>query len=336
MPFNNLYATRVIGTGSAFPKKVLTNNELSKTLQTTDEWIRERTGISERRIAEPNNTEEFNSSLGLKASIRALEMAGKKPEDIDAIFYATCTGDTLVPSTACWLQQKLGATKAWGVDLNAGCSGFVFALSSADQFIKTGYIRNALVIGCDVLTAFTNWQDRGSCILFGDGAGAFVVERVSADCEHRIYSSHLQTDGTGWHYFNTPAGGSNLEVTPERHEQKLDKMQMKGREMFKVAVKTLVEFAERAVTTNGLSLSDVNWFIPHQANLRIIEAVAKRLDFPMSKVIINIDRFGNTSAATVPTAFDEAVRNGKIKSGDNVLISVFGAGLTFGSMLIRW
>ncbi len=336
MATSSPYASRITGTGSAFPERRVTNDELSKTLDTNDEWIRERTGIRERRVSEPGNPAEQNSSLGARAALRALEMAGKRPEDVDAIFYATCTPDTPIPSTACWVQKKLGAHRAWAIDLNAACSGFVFGLSSADQFIRTGAVKTALVIGADVLSSTTDWSDRTSCILFGDGAGAAVVERPDADNAHRVLSSHLQTDGELWELFHTPAGGSNLEVTPEVYEQKLHKMKMKGKEIFKVAVRTLSDFALRAAEANGMNLGDIDWVVPHQANLRIIEAVAKRLDLHMEKMIVNIDRYGNTSAATVPTALDEAVRDGRIKSGQVVLLDVFGAGLTYGSVLLRW
>jgi 3-oxoacyl-[acyl-carrier-protein] synthase-3 len=331
------FASRITGTGSAFPEKRLTNDDLSKMVETNDEWIRERTGIRERRISRPDlNEAEKNSSLAAAAAMRALEMAGKRAEDIDLILYATCTPDTLIPSTACWLQKKIGATKAWALDMNAACSGFVFALTTADSFIRSGQFKTALVVGGDLLSRFTNWDDRGSCILFGDGVGAVVVERTNAADNHRIYSSHLGSDGTLWDTFHIVAGGSNLPLTPELLEQRQDKMQMKGREMFKVAVKGLAEYAAIALESNGLTKDQLDWLIPHQANLRIIEAVAKRLEFPMEKVIVNIDRYGNTSSATVPTALDEAVRDGRIKSGHNVVLDVFGAGLTYGSMLIRW
>lgn len=335
-PILSPYASRLTGTGSAFPETRLTNDVLATRVETNDEWIRERTGIRERRISEVGNEHEFNSSLGAKAAMRALEMAGKSADDIDLILYATCTPDTLIPSTACWLQKKIGATRAWAMDLNGACSGFVFALATADAFLKSGQFKTALVVGGDILSAFTNWDDRTSCILFGDGAGAAIVERTSNTDSHRILSSHMGSDGRLWDTFHIVAGGSNKAVTPEIYAQKLDKMQMKGKEMFKVAVKGLSEFATLALESNKMGLHDLNWFIPHQANLRIIEAVAKRLDFPMEKVIINIDRHGNTSSATVPTALDEAVRDGRIKSGQTVLFDVFGAGLTYGSMLIRW
>ncbi len=331
-----MHGARISGTGSAFPAKRVTNDDLSRTLETNDAWIRERTGIIERRVADPSNPAERNSGLGLAASIRALEMAGRRPEDIDVIIYATCTPDTLIPSTAAWLQMKLGATRAWGFDLNAACSGFVYALTTADSLIRTGQVKTALVVGTDILTAFTNWEDRGSCILFGDGGGAAVVERTTPDSPSRIMSSHLGMDGKLWDYFHIPAGGSNMQVTPDAFEKRLDKMQMKGKEIFKVAVKTLADYAVAVLDENGLKPSDVDWIIPHQANLRILEAVAKRLDIPMSRVLVNIQNYGNTSSGTVPTAMDEAIRDGRIKKGQLLLLDVFGAGLTFGSLLMRW
>ncbi len=331
-----LFSSKITGTGSAFPENRLTNEELSQTVETSHNWIVERTGIQNRQISRRGNPNEYNSSLGALAATRALEMAGKKPEEIDQILYATCTPDTLVPSTACWLQKKIGANRAWAMDINAACSGFVFALATADQFIRTGQAKTSLVIGSDVLSAFTNWSDRTSCILFGDGAGAVVVEQTSSHSERRILSSHLSSDGNLWGLFHIPAGGSNQEVTPEIYQKNLHKMQMKGKEMFKSAVLTLTEFAVKALESNQLKISELDWFIPHQANLRIIEAVAKRLDFPMNKVLINIDRFGNTSSATVPSVLDENVRSGRIQPGHTVLLDVFGAGLTFGSLLLRW
>ena len=333
--FTSPFGTTILGSGSAFPARKLTNDDLSKMVDTNNEWILERTGIRERRISEPGNPAERNSSLGHRAAINALEMARRRPEDIDMILYATCTPDTLIPSTACWLQHKLGAKRAWVLDINAACSGFVYGMSIADQFIKSGSAKTALIIGAEVVSTFVNWEDRGSCILFGDAAGAMVVERCANDAPNRIFSSHLQGDGDLWEVFHMPAGGSAIEVTHGAIDQRLNKMAMKGKEIFKVAVKTLADFATRALEANGVTAEQVDWIVPHQANLRIIEAVAKRLNFPMSKVIVNVDRYGNTSAATVPTAFDEAVRDGRIKKGQLVLFDVFGAGLTYGSMLLR-
>jgi 3-oxoacyl-[acyl-carrier-protein] synthase-3 len=331
-----MYASRITGTGSAFPENKLTNAQLSARVETSHEWIVERTGIHERRISTPGNPNEFNSSLGLQAAKRAMEMAGKTADDIDQIIYATCTPDTLIPSTACWLQKKLGAKRAYAMDINAACSGFVYGVTTADQFIRTGQAKTSLVVGADILSSFTNWEDRSSCILFGDGAGAVVVEQTSAQSQSKILSCHLQSDGDLWELFHVVAGGSNMEVTPEAYEQKLNKMQMKGKEIFKSAVRTLTDFAVKALEANGLTISELDWVVSHQANLRIIEAVAKRLEIPMSKFLVNIDRFGNTSSATVPTAFDEAVRDGRIKPGQTVLFDVFGAGLTYGSILLRW
>lgn len=333
---DQLFASKIIGTGSAFPASKVSNLDLSQRVETSHDWIVERTGIHERRLSTPGDSNEFNSSLGYLAATRALEMAGKTAKDLDQILYATCTPDTLIPSTACWLQKKLGASRAWAMDLNAACSGFVFAMSTADQFIRSGQVKTSLVVGADVLSAFTNWTDRSSCILFGDGAGAVVIEQTQAHSTSRILSSHLSSDGNLWDFFHIPAGGSNQEVTPEIYEKKLHKMQMKGKEIFKSAVLTLSDFAVRALEHNSLSIQDLDWIIPHQANLRIIEAVAKRLNFPMTKVLMNIERYGNTSSATVPTVLDEAIRSKKIQSGQTVLLDVFGAGLTFGSLLMRW
>jgi 3-oxoacyl-[acyl-carrier-protein] synthase-3 len=335
------YAARITGTGSAFPKRVVTNNDLGamlaeKNIHTNDKWIRERTGIVQRRYSDLNDPSERNSSLGYEASLKALEMAGKGPEDIDQIIYATCTPDTLIPSTACWLQHKLGASRAWAMDLNAACSGFVYALSIVEQFIRSGKTETALIIGAEVLSPFINFEDRGSCILFGDGAGVAVVERVTADTSRRILSSHLLSDGSLWELLHIPAGGSNLEVTPDRYADNLHKVQMNGREIFKVAVRTLTEFARTALENNHLTISDIDWFIPHQANRRIIEAVANRLDLSMDKVLLNVDKYGNTSAATIPTVLDAALREGLIQEEQLLLLDCFGAGLTYGSILMRW
>ncbi len=335
------YTARITGTGSAFPRNRVTNETLAEQMaklgvETSDKWISTRTGIRERRFSETADSNEHNSSLGLKAAERALEMAGKNASDIEQIVCATCSPDTLIPSTACWIQHKLGARDAYALDINAACSGFVYGLSMAEQFIKTGKVKVSLVVGSEVLSPFLNFNDRTSCILFGDGAGAAVVERGVSECESRILSSHLLSDGNLWKLFYIPAGGSNLEVTPGRYYQNLHKMKMNGKEIFKVAVRTLTAFAEKALHENGLTIEDLDWLVPHQANLRIIEAVANRLKFPMDRVVVNVHRYGNTSAATVPSALDEAVRDGKIKEGDLVLLDTFGAGLTYGSVLLRW
>lgn len=335
------FAARITGTGSAFPKNRVSNSNIVKKLaklgiETSEEWILERTGIYERRISDVENPEEQNSSLAFSAAQKALDMAGKSPEDIDQIIYATCSPDTPLPSSACWLQHKLGAFRAWGMDINAACSGFIYGLATAEKFIRSGQVITSLVVGAEVLNPILNWEDRNSCILFGDGAGAAIVEQTHEDSARQILSSHLLSDGSLWELLYVPAGGSNMEVTPERYAKKLHKLKMKGKEIFKVAVKTLADFALHALKKNQMTTDDLDWFVPHQANRRIIEAVANRLELPMEKILVNVDRFGNTSAATIPTVLDEANRDGRIKKGQTVLLAAFGAGLTYGSILIRW
>jgi len=335
------FAARITGTGSAFPKRRITNDDIARELtrfgqKTNDQWIRERTGILERRISNVENEADTNSSLGARAASKALEMAGRKPEDIDQIIYATCSPDTLMPATACWLQQKIGARGAWAMDINAACSGFVYGVVTAEQFVRSGHSKKVLVVGAEVLSQLVNWQDRTICILFGDGAGAAVVERAPARSSRRILSSYLSSDGNLSRLLYIPAGGTNLEVTPARYAQNLHKMHMSGRELFKVAVRTLTECALRSLEKLHMPAIRLDWFVPHQANLRIIEAVAARIGISMDKVIINLDRYGNTSAATIPTALDEAIRDGRIRKGQTVLTDAFGSGLTAGAMLFRW
>jgi 3-oxoacyl-[acyl-carrier-protein] synthase-3 len=335
------FAARITGTGSAFPKKRVTNDDIVQKLAelgitTSDQWIRERTGICERRISDADNPAEYNSSLGLSAAQNALEMAEKSPDDIDQIIYATCSPDTPLPSSACWLQHKINADRAWGMDINAACSGFIYGLATAEKFIQTGQVKTALVVGAEVLNPIIDWEDRNSCILFGDGAGAAIVEQVPLNSSRRIIDSRLRSDGHLWDLLHIPAGGSNMELTPERYARKLHKIRMKGKEIFKIAVKTLDDFALSILKKNQMTIDDLDWFVPHQANRRIIESVACRLRLPMEKVLLNVDRYGNTSAATIPTVLDEANRDGRIKSGQTILLDAFGAGLTYGAMLMRW
>ncbi|MGA8180035.1 MAG: beta-ketoacyl-ACP synthase III [Desulfobacterales bacterium] len=335
------FAARITGTGSAFPRKHVTNDDIVQKLAelgivTSDQWIRERTGIAERRISDVANPAEYNSSLGLSAAQNALDMAGKSADDIDQIIYATCSPDTPLPSSACWLQHKINADNAWGMDINAACSGFIYGLSTAEKFIRAGQVKTALVVGAEVLNPIIDWGDRNSCILFGDGAGAAVVERVPSNSGSRILDSHLRSDGHLWDFLHVPAGGSNMELTPERYARKLNKIKMKGKGIFKIAVKTLGDFALSILKKNQLTTDDLDWFVPHQANRRIIEAVANRLKLPMEKVLVNVDRYGNTSSATIPTVLDEANRDGRIKRGQTILLDAFGAGLTYGAMLMRW
>jgi 3-oxoacyl-[acyl-carrier-protein] synthase-3 len=329
------YRSKIAATGSAFPERRVTNDDLAKRVETNDAWIKERTGINARRIADPARG-ETNSELALRASREALSRAGIAATDLDFILYATVSPDQIMPNTACILQEKLGAKRAGALDISAACSGFVYALSIADAYIRSNQCRNILIIGAEVLSTMVNWDDRGTCILFGDGAGAAVVTRATPGEKSEILSSHLYADGWLKDYFHVPAGGSASPMTHERLDQKLQYMQMKGREIYKVAVRMLADCAVEALEKNGYTIKDLDWLVPHQANLRIIEAVAKRLDFPMEKVIVNIEEFANTSAATVPTALDGAIAAGKIKRGDLVLLSVFGAGLTYGSTLLRY
>ena len=329
------FRSKILATGSAFPAQRVSNTDLAKRVETTDEWIMERTGIRARRIADPAKG-ETNSELALTASRQALERAGVSPADLDFILYATVSPDRIMPNTACVLQEKLGAKRSGALDISAACSGFVYGVSIADAFIRMGQYKNVLVVGSEILSTIVNWDDRGTCILFGDGAGVALLGRAADSDRSQIFSSHLYADGSLGDLFHLPAGGSNLPTSHDTVEQKLHFMQMKGREIYKVAVRMLADCATEALEKNGFTIADLDWFIPHQANLRIIEAVAKRLGIPMEKVVMNIEEFANTSAATVPTAFDQAIVSGRVKRGDLVLFDVFGAGITYGSTLLRY
>lgn len=335
------YAAKITGTGAAFPPTRVTNSDLSEKLarlgvETNDQWIRDRTGIMERRYADMTKEKLPNAALAAEAAQKALQMAGKSAEELDQIILGTCSPDTLLPSTACRLQHKLGAHRAWAMDINAACSGFVYGLVTADQFLSAGRSRTVLVVGSEVLHPFLDWKDRSSCILFGDGAGAAVVERVPADSEGRILSWDLSSDGKFGDLLVIPPFYSDGHLFSDEHSCNTSKMVMNGREIFKVAVRTLTEFAHLALSRNGFDIEDIDWFVPHQANLRILEAVAQRLNLPYEKVLVNVDRYGNTSAATIPTVLDEAVRDGRIQEGQLLLLDAFGAGFTYGAMLIRW
>ncbi|MGH7236756.1 MAG: beta-ketoacyl-ACP synthase III [Nitrospiraceae bacterium] len=321
---------RIAGTGSYVPERVLTNAELERLVATSDTWIVERTGIRERRIAAPGET---CSDLGTRAAERALEAAGVAAADLDLILVATCTGDAPLPSTACLIQQRLGAVRAAACDLSAACCGFVYALGVGDAYVKTGS-RHVLVIGAEVMSMLMDWTDRGTCILFGDGAGAVVLS--PSEGERGILSSHLHSDGSLWDLICVPGGGSRIPPSEKMLAERLQYMKMKGNETFKVAVKTLEEVAREALSANQLAVEDLDLYVPHQANLRIIKAVAERLGLPMEKVVLNLDRYGNTSAASIPLALDEAVREGRVKAGSLVMIEAFGSGLTWASAVIRW
>ncbi len=323
--------SRIIGTGSYLPLRVLSNKDLEKMVDTSDAWIVERTGISERRIA---SEDEAASDLACYAAEKALKDGGIKPSDIDFIIVATVTPDMLFPSTACLVQSRLGAKRAFAFDLSAACSGFIYALSVADQYIKSGMYQTGLVIGSDVFSKVTDWTDRNTCVLFGDGAGAVILKADTGD--KGIVSSHLYSDGTSWDMLYVPGGGSRIPPGEDMINNRQQFVKMRGNETFKVAVNTMCASINDALKSNGLTANDIKLFIPHQANLRIIQAIGKKLNVPMERFMINLDRYGNTSAASIPIALDEAVKEGRIEEGDNILLEAFGGGLTWGAALIKW
>lgn len=320
----------IAGTGSYVPARILTNEDLERMVATSDQWVRERTGICERRIAAGG---EACSDLAVQAGKRALTAAGLAATDLDMILVATCTGDYPLPATACLVQHQLGATKAAACDLSAACCGFVYALSVADAYVKNG-MRHVLVIGSEVMSAITDWTDRNTCVLFGDGAGAVVVS--AGDGERGILSTHLRSDGALCELIMVPGGGSRTPPSEKVLAERLQYIKMKGNETFKVAVRTLEEIARSTLSANHLSVEDIDLYVPHQANVRILKAVIERLGLPVERVMLNVDRYGNTSAASIPIALDEAVREGRIANGSLVMLGAFGAGLTWASAMIRW
>lgn len=332
-PQAGLFRTRIAGTGSYLPEKVLTNKDLEKLVETNDEWIRDRTGIGERHMAADG---ENTSDLALQASKIALKEAGLEAKDIDMILVATVSGDQIMPNTACVLQQKLGAKDCAALDISAACSGFLYGFSIADQFIKTGHSKNILLIGAEVLHRFVDYTDRNTCILFGDAAGAAVLTRASDDQDSKVYSSHLHADGSISDLFVLPGGGSAIPFSQNVLDEKLHYVRMNGREIFKHAVRTMSKACDEALAANKMNAEEVDWVIPHQANTRIIEAVAKHFGISMDKVVVEIEKMGNTSAATVIVALDKAIKSGKVKRGQNVLLTAFGAGITSGSLLMRY
>jgi len=322
---------RVIGTGSYVPENVLSNHDFEKMVDTSDEWITERTGIRERRIA---GEKQAASDLAYEASKAALKSSGLKAKDIELIIVASVSGDMPLPATACFLQDKLDAKKAAAFDVNAACSGFVFGLSVANAYIQSGTYRRILLVGAETLSKFTDWEDRTTCVLFGDGAGAVVLEATEED--RGIVSTKIHSDGGMWDLLHMPGGGSRNPASKETVKKRLHFIKMKGNETFKVAVRALESLVVETLKENRLKTSDIALLVPHQANLRIIQATAKRLGLPMEKVMINLDRYGNTSAASIPIALDEAVKTGKIRNGDYILLEAFGGGLTWASALIKW
>ncbi|MCP4913462.1 MAG: ketoacyl-ACP synthase III [Oligoflexia bacterium] len=328
--------TKIISTGMYVPERIMTNFDLEKMVDTSDEWIFERTGIKSRRISSTEGG-EFPTDMAQKATWKALESAGLEPNDIDMIIFASVTPDQKLPNSANLLQQKLGITnKCACMDIAVACSGFVYGVNMANSFIKTGMAKKVLVVGSEMLSTEVDWSDRSICILFGDGCGVAIVGEADEGDTSRILSTHLGSDGSGKEFFNQPVGGAIEPITEQHLKDKSHYMRMKGGEMFKVATRTLAENARIVLEKAGKTLDDVDWIVPHQANVRIIETTAKLLGAPMEKVIVNIGDYGNTSAATVPIAFHEAIQDGRIKRGDLVLFDAFGAGLTFGATLLTY
>lgn len=322
----------ITGTGSYLPEQVITNFDLEKLVDTSDEWIRQRTGIRERRMAEDD---EATSDLCVRAARWAIKNANINPLDIQMILVATVTPDTFFPSTACYVQKGIGAKHASAMDISAACAGFLYGLDLADGLIRSGRYDTILVVGGEIFNKIVDWSDRGTCVLFGDGAGAAVVQ--ATDEPKGILASYIGSDGdyADIDLLGIPAGGSRMPVTQKAIDQKLDKIQMNGREVFKLGVRLMPEAAQRVLRQANVNIEDIDLLIPHQANLRIIEAVGDRLGVPREKVYINVDKYGNTSAATVIIALDEAIREGRAKPGDLLLLVTFGAGLTWGSTLLR-
>ena len=319
------------GTGMSVPARVVTNRDLEQVVETSDEWITTRTGIRERRIAADG---ECLSPFAVEAGRRALESAGVPAEDVDLIILATVTPDRPIPATSCTVQHVLGATRAAAFDMAAGCSGFIYAQSVAKQFLLTGRCRNVLVIGAEVLSKYIDWKDRTTCVIFADGAGAVLMQ--AGEPPRGVLASAMHTDGSMQEFITLPAGGTQRPPSAETVREGQHFIKMKGNETFMIAVRAIEEVSREVLQASGLTPADVDWFIPHQANLRIIDAVGARLGIPGERCFIDIERYGNTSAASIPIALDEAVREGKIRRGQIVLMAAFGAGLTWGASVVRW
>ena len=332
MAARTLFTAGITGVGMSFPEKKLTNADLEKMVDTNDEWIVERTGIKERRIAEKGTGASFH---GAKAAEQAMEHAGIKPEDVDLIIVPTVTPDMLFPATACIIQDLLGCTNAWGFDLEGACSGFIFALQNARAQIEAGHAERVLVIGSEIMSSIVDYTDRNTCILFGDGAGAVVVERIPEE-KIGIIDALNRVDGTGQRFLHQKGGGSLNPPTPETIAQKMHYIHQEGRDVYKFAVKGMAGITAEVVEKNGFTGKDVDLFVPHQANIRIIEAAQRRVGLEDSQVAITIDRFGNTTSASIPSALRVAVDDGRLKEGNLVVLCAFGAGFTWGSTLLRW
>lgn len=320
----------IVGVGSYVPKNIISNFDLEKIMDTSDEWIKTRTGIRERRIVDEN---EATSDLATKAALNAIKDANLTSEDIDLIIVATITPDMIFPSTACLVQANIKATKAACFDLEAACSGFIYGITVAKQFIESDTYKHVLVIGAEALSRILDYEDRSTAILFGDGAGAVVMGPVS---EGGVLSTSLGSDGNGKDYLNIPAGGSKTPASEDSIKNRLHFIKMAGNDVFKFAVRIMQDASVECIESANLEIQDIDYLIPHQANIRIIEASAKRLKLSMNKVYVNLDKYGNMSAASIPVALDEAYREGKIKKGDNIVLVGFGGGLTWGASVVRW
>jgi 3-oxoacyl-[acyl-carrier-protein] synthase-3 len=321
----------ITGWGMSVPEKVLTNDDLSKMVDTNDEWIRDRTGIRERHIA---HEEETTASLAVEASIKALQVANLHPTDVDLIICSTSTPEHIFPATACLVQDRIGASKAGAFDLLAACSGFIYGVNMAAQSIRSGSIQNALVIGSETLSRFVNWKDRSTCILFGDGAGAFVLQ--ASDMPGGVLSTVMHSDGSGGDSLILQGGGSRYPATQATVEAGKHFIEMDGREVFRFATRVMAQATKDSLEAANLELEDVNWIIPHQANFRIIEAAARGLKMPLERFIINVEHYGNTSTASIPIATVEAVEDGRLQAGDAIVFVGFGAGLTWGALTAEW
>jgi 3-oxoacyl-[acyl-carrier-protein] synthase-3 len=321
----------IVATGAYLPSRVLTNADLEKMVDTTDEWILSRTGIRERRIAADD---EFTSDMGAKAARQALELGGIIPGDIDLIIVATCTADTVFPSTACYIQEKIGATRAAAFDVQAACSGFLYALVTADQFIASGVYKTVMVVGAEKLSSIVNWKDRNTCVLFGDGAGAVILQHRPGS--RGLLAFDLGADGAQTGILSVPASGCRIPTTPEVLDQRLQYLQMAGKEVFKYAVTAMNRSAEDCLDRAGVKPEQVRWFIPHQANQRIVDAVAQRMNVGLEHFVINLERYGNTSAACMPIALHETSMAGNLNRGDLILMVSFGGGLTWASTVLEW
>ena len=326
------YSAVVRSVASHLPETILTNKDLEKLVDTTDEWIVSRTGIRERRVLKENET---TSDMAVEAGRKAMALAGVTPEQIGLVLCATFTPDYVFPATACLVQDRLGLKSAAAFDLNAACSGFIYGLTVAAQFVQTGFYEHVLMIGCDANSRLVDWQDRGTCVIFGDGASAVVVSRSNRH-DRGVRASYLRADGSGWKFLHQPAGGAKRPPTVETVRDRLHHIKMDGKETFKFAARAMAEAANEACKRAGLELSDIKLLVPHQANIRIIDAACSRMGFGPERVVINIDRFGNTVAASVGIALDEALRAGRIAEGDNLLLLGFGAGLTWGGLVLSW